>query len=425
MDEKISPSAIPTSNGNGSIISKSQDEGSTLKRLMKKLLGTAQTPNGIPSRPTTKHENIYPQKPSQKSVFITYVLWLFGGFLGLHHLYLHRDRHAFLIWCSLGGFAGIGWFLDVFKIPEYVRDANEDPVFISKFVEKLRKYPRPPFSAIRFTAAVCTSYMFGQLVMLSIPPDEVMGINFRFLLWTVPFFAALGVWVVGNIGREKGNLKPCLTYAYLFYLLRYVIYDESFWFTGMVFAAAGAFDNNSKEWRREPLKRHTKLRRTLNLGSCVVMYLAIFSVYLYFNGKVTDSDGEEVPFFEAVKNFLKSSMWTDLKQTCIDLWTFAQHNGWGEIWRQIIESIDADGEQNAYKVLGLGPTATQSEITSVWRKMSREFHPDKVKDESLRREAQEKFMEIQQAYEVLSKIKSKRRSKNKKYKPDEDVQIEL
>lgn len=416
MGEKISPAA------NGSPEEKSQN-GNGLKQFAAKLLGNGTQSNEV--EPAIKHENIYPRLPAQKSVFITYLLWLFGGFFGLHHLYLHRDRHAFILWCSIGGYFGIGWLFDVFMIPEYVRDANEDPVFISKFVEKLRKYPKPPFSSIRFTAAVCTSYLFGQLVLLAIPQDEIFGINWRFLLWTVPLFTALGVWIVGNIGREKGGLKPCLTYAYLFYLLRYIVYDESFWFTGMVFAAAGAFDNKSKEWRREPLKRHSKKRRAAVLGTYVIVYLAVFGAYLWFNGKITDSDGEEVPFHEALKNFLKSSWWTDIKQTCADLWTYAQHHGWGEIWKQIIESIDADGEQNAYKVLGLGPTASQSEITSVWRKMSREFHPDKVKDDSLRRGAQEKFMEIQQAYEILSKIKSKRRSKNKKFKEDDDVKIEL
>lgn len=70
------------------------------------------------------------------------------------------------------------------------------------------------------------------------------------------------------------------------------------------------------------------------------------------------------------------------------------------------------------KVLGILPTASQSEITSTWRKLSREFHPDKVKDPAKQRAAQEKFMEIQQAYETISNIKNKRKSKNKKYKPD-------
>lgn len=69
-------------------------------------------------------------------------------------------------------------------------------------------------------------------------------------------------------------------------------------------------------------------------------------------------------------------------------------------------------------MLGLLPTATQSEITSTWRALSKENHPDKIKDETKKRAAQVRFMEIQQAYEVLSKIKSKRRKRNKKFTDD-------
>lgn len=84
-----------------------------------------------------------------------------------------------------------------------------------------------------------------------------------------------------------------------------------------------------------------------------------------------------------------------------------------EIWKQVIDLSDVNGEQNAYKILGLSPTASQSEITSRWRSLSREWHPDKVKDPAHQGEAQEKFMEIQQAYEILSNIKTKRKRRNK------------
>lgn len=73
---------------------------------------------------------------------------------------------------------------------------------------------------------------------------------------------------------------------------------------------------------------------------------------------------------------------------------------------------------SSIQVLGLLPTATQSDITNAWRLLSKENHPDKVKDESLKRAAQEKFMEIQQAYEVLSKIKNARRRRNKRDNAD-------
>ncbi len=39
---------------------------------------------------------------SKKSLLVTYWLWLVGGLLGLHHVYLGRHRHAFVWWCLLG-----------------------------------------------------------------------------------------------------------------------------------------------------------------------------------------------------------------------------------------------------------------------------------------------------------------------------------
>ncbi|XP_037924259.1 dnaJ homolog subfamily C member 22 [Hermetia illucens] len=365
------------------------------------------------------HTNLDVTKaPHKKSILVAYILWLFGGIFGLHHLYLRRDRHAFIWWCTLGGYFGIGWISEVLRIPSLVRDANDDPKFIERFVGKLRKHRKPPFSTSRFIGAVMVGYLWGQLIQLAIPTVPFLGIDWNFLHWLIPLFAALGVWTVGNVGREKGVFWHCLVAAYIAYPLRYFLYDETYWFTATVFASALAFDHWSKEWRREPLKRHGALRRTLYLSMAASLYLSLWGCYFVFNGTITDNDGDEVPVHEAIKNLLMSPWWTDLKQSLYDTWQYAQHNGWYETWKQIIDTMDIDGEQNAYKVLGISATASQTEITSAWRKLSKENHPDKVKDESKRREAQEKFMEIQQAYEVLSKIKLKRRQRNKKFNDD-------
>lgn len=44
-----------------------------------------------------------------------------------------------------------------------------------------------------------------------------------------------------------------------------------------------------------------------------------------------------------------------------------------------------------------------------------------MKGEAEKKIAQEKFMEISHAYEVLSKLKSKRKQKNKRYTGSEDL----
>ncbi|EAT38114.1 AAEL009967-PA [Aedes aegypti] len=358
------------------------------------------------------------ERPPQKSVLVTYILWLFGGFFGLHHLYLHQDRRAFVWWCTLGGYFGIGWLSEIYQIPAMVRDANEDPRFIEEFREKLRQNKKPPFQTPRFLMGIMVGYLFGQVIMIAIPQEVFAGVDWTFLHWLIPLGVAIGVWTVGNMGREKGVFWHCLVASYAFYPLRYFVLDEAYWFTTMAACSAFAFDYCSKEWDLEVPKREKPMKRASIIVPCVLLYLSLWGCFFYFNGTITDSDGDEVPVHEAIHNFIKSPWWTDLKQTISDTIQFAQHNGWGEVWKQIIDSMDADGEQNAYKVLGVSPTASQTEITSVWRKLSREHHPDKVKDEKLRRAAQEKFMEIQQAYEVLSKIKSKRRQRNKKSNED-------
>ena len=52
-----------------------------------------------------------------------------------------------------------------------------------------------------------------------------------------------------------------------------------------------------------------------------------------------------------------------------------------------------------YETLGVSKTATQDEIKSAFRKLARKYHPDTATD---KKSAEEKFKEINEAYEVLS-----------------------
>src|SRR5882672_8773754 len=60
-----------------------------------------------------------------------------------------------------------------------------------------------------------------------------------------------------------------------------------------------------------------------------------------------------------------------------------------------------------YEILGVPRTASDAEIKKAFRKLAREFHPDVAKD---KKKAEEKFKEINEAYEVLGDA-----DKRKKY----------
>ena len=70
------------------------------------------------------------------------------------------------------------------------------------------------------------------------------------------------------------------------------------------------------------------------------------------------------------------------------------------------------GEKHALKILDLQRGVTQEEIRSRYRELSKKWHPDKFTDEEEKIEANDKFVRIQQAYEKLSSIKKRRKSRN-------------
>ena len=60
---------------------------------------------------------------------------------------------------------------------------------------------------------------------------------------------------------------------------------------------------------------------------------------------------------------------------------------------------------SSYKVLEILPSASDDEVKKAYREMAKRYHPDKLqsKDPALIKGAQEKFQEVQKAYETIQK----------------------
>ena len=111
------------------------------------------------------------------SVTVAYVLWFFFGIFGVHHFYLKRDRHAFVWWATLGGVFGLGWIRDFWRIPDYVKEANEDEdSYVSDndnyyWSRDASREVKPKLSRVRLGGMLVMGYIFGNLVMFACPQE--------------------------------------------------------------------------------------------------------------------------------------------------------------------------------------------------------------------------------------------------------------
>ena len=63
-----------------------------------------------------------------------------------------------------------------------------------------------------------------------------------------------------------------------------------------------------------------------------------------------------------------------------------------------------------YSVLGITRGATDKEVKKAYRMMSRKYHPDSFPDEYEKKQAEEKFRQVQQAYQQIVDERSGKQS---------------
>ena len=74
------------------------------------------------------------------SIIASYLLWLFFGWAGIHHLYMGRGFGVWII--SLITFQGLGfwWFADFFLIPSSSKKIRNQKVVVSEYIDEHQRY---------------------------------------------------------------------------------------------------------------------------------------------------------------------------------------------------------------------------------------------------------------------------------------------
>lgn len=348
--------------------------------------------------------SIFNNNMVEKSLFKAYLCLLFGGWFGLHHFYLGRDIQAFLTFATCGGYFTLGLIRDFWRLPEYVKEANNDLDFVKKLKQQMKLKKKPSTSWAR----QCAFMVIGNLFALLIPyamPNELL--NERVAFWLnnllVPFASALGVWLVGNVGTQEGSLKEPVLAAYLSVIVAYMIGLQAETLTTL--AAIFAFNRYSSRWRKEEKRKggnRNILVRIIIITCAIALYFALWSSWLYFNCKIEDSETNEmISCREALNNFFTSPAYQNFSQAIWMLIEHVRHEGIINLWKQIMNDFDISGRTNALLILGLDSNAGTQDIVARYKKLSREFHPDKEIDETKKMEKQEKFIQVQTAFKKL------------------------
>lgn len=293
-----------------------------------------------------------------KSLMTAYICWIFGGILGLHHLYLRRDRQAFVYFSSLGGYL-IGYIYDIYKMPDYVREANQDPVYVKK-LEKLQfQLKTPAFLVKRFVSCILVGTVFYNLMTNCVLLEKDKS-NYSIVLLLnliAPTVSAFIIYYIGTDGPMECDFGWPLLGSNLGFTIRYYFYNirpVNVYFVFLAPVLATFLLNWNISWDKKYLekkKTNEKLyKRILKFVTLVSLFLVLFGVYSLNNFKIKDKDGNMLTLKEAATDFYNSEKFKELRNSLTQIWNFYQMHGLSKLIDQMFYGGNREAMNRSYSV---------------------------------------------------------------------------
>ena len=318
-----------------------------------------------------------------------------------------------------------GWLRDFWRIPTYVKDANDDIEFREQLKLKVRysdSGPRVFRNWHLLVAQVLFGVFYRGLVYCAIPWDSSV---MEFAVFLIPIGTAFGTYMVINVGRQKSPFHVSLLGAYIGEFLMgegHLLYEES----GSIAVAgvAAICTITSWEWRKDSRGKKVVLE-DVSCGKMVLtallacfLFVGLCSSFVYFNASVETEDGETIKVRDALENFFNSPAWQQIKTAfwvlLSDMYESWRTGGYEKAWSKFVDLADIEGEDHAYDVLGLERGTEFKEVRKRYKELAKEWHPDHHQGEEMKNKAQEQFMKYNNAYKILEGIHKRR----KKYGDD-------
>ena len=287
-----------------------------------------------------------------KSVITAYILWLVGGLFGLHHVYLERDKQAFISFSTLGGFL-IGLLNDLYRMPDYVREANQDVEFMKQFDKIKSQLKVPAFFTSKTLKCVCVGSFFSYVTAYSISPESDHIFIYYSMQLVVPFVVAFVVYLAGTEGPVECEFKWPLLGSCIGHLTYNLLDFEKFYLYSAVLTTLFLEWNikwDANYYKNKKNIKKSMFKRALALSVLSCLYVILLSLFVWNNASLTSVNGERVPLKESVKEYFQSEKFSKLYDGLNVLWNFYKAHGITKLYYHLFYDGDALKISNAYNV---------------------------------------------------------------------------
>jgi DnaJ family protein C protein 22 len=289
-----------------------------------------------------------------KSVKKAYFLWLVGGVFGFHHIYLGRDKQALVWFSTFGGFL-IGLICDLFKIPEYVRESNEDTQNIEKLKQLQSELKAPIFMESRFIGSIAVGFFYSFILKQNFWFESAVDTNesldyskLAFKLFS-PLVVSLIVYLIGTEGPYKCDIKWPIIGSSSSYLIESILNLKTDYNCALL---STVFLNWNIEWDCNYFENKKKKKLIKRIFFLLTGYIAIaflISIFIWNNATV-EIDGKKILLKDSLKTFWNSKEVVQLREALTTLWNFYKVHGLSKLINHFFYGQDPEAIARAYKV---------------------------------------------------------------------------